>query len=116
MFKNGILIFLALLTTGCANVSISPGVLGTVTDMSGNPINANIVLSHDQLENKTKSTVTDGKGHYSMSGLRTWTPIPFSKIKMQATVEVTAVGYEPYSYKVGGPKAAIQQVQLVKEQ
>ncbi len=50
-----------------------------------------------------------------MSGLRVWTPILFSAIRMHATVKVSAPGYKPYEYPVEGLKTLSKNVQLEAE-
>ncbi|MCU7844774.1 MAG: carboxypeptidase-like regulatory domain-containing protein [Candidatus Thiodiazotropha sp. (ex Monitilora ramsayi)] len=108
-------IILILLVTGCANVAISLGTIGVVTDHSGNAIQAKVEMTHKELTNKSKSTTTEADGKYTMSGLRTWTPIPFSAIRMWAIVKVTAPGYEPYEYEIEGLKSVPETVKLEKK-
>jgi hypothetical protein len=105
-------LILILLLTGCANVAISPGTMGVVTDRTGNPIQANVEMTHKTFTNKTKSTSTDAEGKYTMSGLRIWTPIPFSAIRMWAIVKVSAPGYEAYEYDIEGLKTVQETVEL----
>jgi len=88
--------------SGCAVVAISPEAIGVVTDDAGNPVVAEVEITHKQLTDKTKLTTTDSEGNFKLSKMRVFTPIPFSAIRIWANVKVTAPGYEPYEYEIVG--------------
>ena len=106
---------LFLLLSGCANVAISPATKGKVTDINGKPLSAKITITNDQLKDKQKYTHTDKNGYFSLGKIRVWTPIPFSVIRLESTVEVSSHGYKPVSYKADGYETIHKDITMVKE-
>ena len=100
---------------GCVNLAVSPAVEGRVTNENGLPVEATVLIQHNQLEKKSESTTTDKDGNYSLSKLRTWTLVPFSAIRLSCTVSVSAPGYKSVAFEADSYETVVRDIQLVAE-
>lgn len=100
---------------GCINIAVSPAVKGRVTDENGLPVEATVLIRHNQLEKKSESTTTNKDGYYSLSKLRTWTSVPFSAIRLSCTVSVSAPGYKSVTFEADSHETVIRNIQLEAE-
>ena len=100
---------------GCVNIAVSPAVKGRVTDENGLPVEATVLIRHNQLEKKSESTTTNKDGYYSLSKLRTWTQMPFSAIRLSSTVSISAPGYKSVTFEADSYETVIRNIQLEAE-
>lgn len=103
------------LLVGCANIAISPATEGRVTNINGEPLIAKITITNDQLPDKKKYTTTDKDGYFSLGKIRIWTPVPFSAIRLESTVEVSSLDYKTVSYKADSYETVHKNITMVKE-
>ena len=97
---------------GCVNMAVSPAIEGRVTNEKGLPVEATILIQHNQLDKKSESTTTDKDGYYSLNKLRVWTPVPFSTIRLSSTVTVSAPGYKTLVFEADSYETVVRDVQL----
>lgn len=100
---------------GCVNMAVSPAIEGRVTNEKGLPVEATILIQHNQLDKKSESTTTDKDGYYSISQLRVWTSVPFSTIRLSSTVTVSSPGYKTLVFEADSYETVVRDVQLEAE-
>ena len=113
--KAFILTIVFFMLQGCVKIAISPAVEGRITNADGVPVKATVVIQHNQLQDKSKSISSDSDGYYSLSKLHTWTPVPFSAIRLSSTVIVSAPGYKIVQFEADSYKRVVRNIQLESE-